>query len=282
MSDAYRVRLSGVVALVVVVGVVTVQGAMRPRDPNAAASRRKPAATQAAKPVSNTANTPKSVSPARITNTANNANATKPVDTTNTANTTINTKAANVASTQAARPPLENPATFTPDMTLGRAMEILRNCTYPPVNIVVIWRDLESKANITRETPIGLDGLSGLRIRQYLDMLVRSISAGSDAEVGYALDGGAVVIATKESLPKAKLETRVYDISDLAAPTSAAGYMGMGMGTPYGGYGTGTGYNGYGTGMGYSPGVGYNSGYNSVGYPGSTNGSTGRVMLGGS
>jgi hypothetical protein len=141
---------------------------------------------------------------------------------------------------------LENPATFTPDMSFGRAIEILRHCTNPPVGIVVLWRNLQEKASITKETPIGLDGTPGLSIRRYLDLLLRSVSAGSDAEISYALDGGVVVIATKDVLPKPKIETRVYDISDLAAPPSTGipmfpvtSPLGNSM-QPNGSYGTGT------------------------------------------
>ena len=115
---------------------------------------------------------------------------------------------------------LENPATFTRDMTLGRAIDILRHCVNPPINIVVLWRNVEEKAGITPETPIGLDGVAGLRVRQYLDLLLRSVSAGGSAELGFCLDGGVVLVAAKDSLPKPKYETRVYDISDLVAPPS--------------------------------------------------------------
>jgi hypothetical protein len=141
---------------------------------------------------------------------------------------------------------LKSPAMFTPDMPFGRAIEILRHSTHPPLNIVVLWRNVESSAGIDRNTPIGLDGLHGLRIRQCLELLLRSVSAGTGAELGYVLDGGAVIIATKGSLPKARLVTRVYDISDLVAPRSfgmmpfgIAGYKG-----PYGGYGPITGIQG--------------------------------------
>ena len=143
---------------------------------------------------------------------------------------------------------LESPTTFTPDMPFGRAIEILRHSTYPPLNIVVLWRDVERTAGIDRDTPIGLDGLSGLRIRQCLELLLRSVSAGAGAELGYVLDGGAVIIATKGSLPKTRLITRVYDISDLVAPRSFGIVVPFGIGgymRPYGGYGPVSGLPGF-------------------------------------
>ncbi len=139
---------------------------------------------------------------------------------------------------------LEDPATFTPDMTFGRAIEILRHCVNPPLNIVVLWRDVEERAGITRETLIGLDGVPGLRIRQYLDTLLRSVSAGANAELGFCLDGGVVLVATKDSLPKPKYEVRVYDVSDLLAPPSY-GLMMLPLVSPFGNYGVGSSYNQY-------------------------------------
>ena len=187
---------------------------------------------------------------------------------------------------KAPRPPRMNPATFTPDMPFSQAIDILRNCIYPPLNIAVLWRDLDEKAGIEPSTPIGLDGLSGLKIRQYIELLLRSVSAGSEAELGYVIDGGAIIVATKDSLPKPKMEARIYYIADLAAPTSRAG-MGMMPGfngpTGYNNFGYNQGYNMYGPGynnsnQGYnntyapgynttSPNLGPNMNYNSVGLP---------------
>jgi hypothetical protein len=182
-----------------------------------------------------------------------------------------------VANVQPPRVPLENPATFTRDMPFGRAIEILRHCTNPGAPITVLWRDVEGKAGITSETPIGLDGVPGLSIRQYLELLLRSVSAGSSAELSFCIDGGVVLVATKDSLPKPKLVTRVYDISDLAAPPSMAGsmpmMMPMQMMSPFGGGNSMMPYGNYGTGMtpyGNSyPGLSYNPGtsYSPVGYP---------------
>jgi hypothetical protein len=182
---------------------------------------------------------------------------------------------------------LENPATFSTNMSFARAIEILRHSTYPPLNIVVLWRNVEEKAGVTRETPIGFDGVPGLRIRQYLELLLRSVSAGSDAELGYALDGGVIVVATKDALPKQKMETRVYDISDLVAPPSIgiawlptapmmSSLGGGGFMQSYGGYGTGSPFHSYSSLMGR----------NSVGsQPGTTNvqrATPGRAVVGGS
>lgn len=155
------------------------------------------------------------------------------------------------------------PAAFTPQMPLGEAIDILRNCTTPPLNIVVLWRSLDN-AGVYRDTPIGVDGLPGLRVRQYLDMLVLSLSTGAPDKIGYVVHGGVITIGTTSALPTPKLETRVYDIRDLTAPPANYSLSTMGFGGMYGNqmmgpagsYGGGLG-TGYGMGSSSMPGGSY-------------------------
>jgi len=140
-------------------------------------------------------------------------------------------------------------------MPFSEAIDILRNATRPPLNIVVLWRDLADGAGIYRDTPIGIDGVSGLRIRQYLDLLVLSLSAGASAKLDWIVHGGVVTIGTVDALPKPKNVTRVYDISDLVAPPAQYSLPMMGFGG-MGGYGGGM-YGGQTMGMGsYGGGMG--------------------------
>jgi hypothetical protein len=177
-------------------------------------------------------------------------------------------------------------------MPFGEAIDILRYSTSPPLNILVLWRDLADRADIDRTTPIGMDGVSGIPLRQHLELLLLSVSAGSAAKLGYVVNHGVIIIATTESLPN-KAKTRVYDITDLVSepanyswrnmmgpmgfyggPYGGMGYGGYGLGTPGSGYGGAGAYggpygSGYGTGgySGYpygSGGYGYNRG-NSLG-----------------
>ncbi len=153
---------------------------------------------------------------------------------------------------------LADPSTFRPDMPLSEAVEILRNSTFPKLNIVVLWKDLEENADIYPDTPIGIDGVSGVSLSRHLRSLVDGVSGGSPERLGYVVNDGVVVIATEASLPR-RMVTRVYDITDLTAPPStgfpAFGFgmgmpgMGMmGMGMPgmgmMGGYGGGYGLQG--------------------------------------
>ncbi len=146
----------------------------------------------------------------------------------------------------------DGPSSFTPDMTFEEAINILRNSTIPKLNIAVLWKDLEENADIYRDTPIGINGVSKVPLRTHLKLLLMSVSAGSAEKLGYVVEDGVIIIATQGSLPK-KMKTRVYDITDLvSSPANFRLMPGLGMPfgygqMPYGGmtpYG-GTGYSRY-------------------------------------
>jgi len=166
-----------------------------------------------------------------------------------------------------APPAKRTPASFTRDMSFGEAIDILRNCTTPPLNIVVLWKEVGENAGIYKDTPIGIDGIPGLRVGQYLDLLVLSLSAGASDKIGYAVHQGVITVARTSSLPAPRYVTRVHDVRDLVAPPSTGfnsmGFGGMGYGGMYGNqmmglggsYGGGLG-TGYGLGSSYFPGGG--------------------------
>ncbi len=167
--------------------------------------------------------------------------------------------------------PTASPATLTRDTAFGEAIDILRNATSPPLNIIVLWRQIGDNADIYRETPIGFDSIPGLRLGQYLDTLLLSVSAGSAVRLGYTVDSGVIIIATIDALPVRKSVPRVYDVTDLVAEPSYApspGMMRMMMGGGMMGGGYGQGYGSPMGGFGQGLGAGY-GGYNSAsGLPG--------------
>lgn len=131
---------------------------------------------------------------------------------------------------------------LTLDTPFSEAIDLLRNSTQPPLRIVVLWRDLSENANIERVTPIRIDGVPGIRLRTGLEILLMAVS-GSFAELGYVVEHGVIIIATKQSLP-AKMITRVYNISDLVARPARFGFgfaPGLGGGWPRGVYAGGRG-----------------------------------------
>ena len=124
---------------------------------------------------------------------------------------------------------LTDPSTLRRDMPLSEALDILRNSTFPKLNIVVLWKDLEENADIYPDTPIGIDGVTGVSLNRHLRSLVDGVSGGSPERLGYVVDEGVVVISTLGSIP-AKMVTRVYDITDLVGePAQYGGMQGMMM-----------------------------------------------------
>ncbi len=162
-----------------------------------------------------------------------------------------------------------SPSNFNPDMPFNEAINILRNTTIPPMNIIVLWRNLEA-VDIYRDTPIGIDGASGVPLRTHLKLLLMSLSAGSAEKLGYVVDGGAIIISTQSTLPK-KMKTQIYDITDLVGTPSGAGFMPMGMPFGFGAMSFGTmlpmGLGGLFGGMNPYGNTGYNTGFN-TGYSG--------------
>ena len=88
-------------------------------------------------------------------------------------------------------------------------IEYLRNVT--GANVFVQWTALEA-AGIERETPITMQ-LQNVAAEKAL-RLVLDEAGGDLVKLGYTIDEGVVVIATKEFLAQ-KTELRTYDIKDL-------------------------------------------------------------------
>ncbi len=108
-----------------------------------------------------------------------------------------------------------NLSALAPETPFSQAIDVLRNSTTPPLNIVVLWSDLELNTHIDRTTPIGMNAVDGISVRTNLELLLWSVSSGK-AELAYTIWDGVIVIATRDSLPT-KMTTRVYDITDLTA-----------------------------------------------------------------
>ncbi|MHC4703387.1 MAG: hypothetical protein ACYTFQ_22705 [Planctomycetota bacterium] len=134
---------------------------------------------------------------------------------------------------------LADPSTFTPQMPFSEAIDILRNSTFPKLNISVLWKDLEENADIYPETPIGIDGVSGVPLGRHLRSLLDGVSGASPERLGCIVDEGVIVIATVGSLPK-MMVTRVYDITDLTGqPAQYGGLQGIMMSRMVGMMGSG-------------------------------------------
>ena len=102
---------------------------------------------------------------------------------------------------------------FTPEMSFGEAIDVIKNAVDPPLKIFVSWRDLYDNADIDRTTPINMDAMPSVSLGTAMELLLKSVSGGF-VRLGYTVENGVVKIATAEELGS-KLETLVYDISDL-------------------------------------------------------------------
>ena len=110
---------------------------------------------------------------------------------------------------------LSSPASFTPDMPFGQAIDILRNAADPPLPIIVLWKDLDRNADIDRHTPIGMDGVSGVSLRTHLELLLLAVSADSPDRLAYTIRQGVITIGTQDNLPAPPVTTQVYYIADV-------------------------------------------------------------------
>jgi hypothetical protein len=109
---------------------------------------------------------------------------------------------------------------LSPTMPFSEAIEILKNSVDPPLNIVVLWRELLDNAEIERGTEINMDGIPSVRLGTALELLLKAI-AGNVADLVYVVNDGVITIATIDSL-SSWMETRVYDIPGLFHPAGGA------------------------------------------------------------
>ena len=113
---------------------------------------------------------------------------------------------------------------LTARTTFEQALDILRNSTKPPTQIVVMWRQLE-QAGIEPTSPIGVDGISKTTIGTALKTILNSVSSQS-SDVDCWVQGKMIVIGSKQSKDASKT-TQLYNISDLTGAASGAVAFGM-------------------------------------------------------
>jgi hypothetical protein len=158
------------------------------------------------------------------------------------------------------------------------AIEILRNSTDPPLQIVVMWRDLRDNADVYRHTPVGIDGISGIKVGTALNLMLRSVSTQSFSDVNYVVKEGIIIIGTDATIGKKKMVPRVYDVSHLTSPAFGYGPVFPSFGMPgFGGAGGGFGAGGFGQG-----GMGGNYGGGGFGNTSGPSGSFGPLRSGSS
>jgi hypothetical protein len=150
--------------------------------------------------------------------------------------------------TKAPRPPQRlSFSSVTVNTPFEETIDILRNSTKPPLKIVVMWRDLQDNADVYRHTPVGIEGMSGIKAGTALKLVLRSISTGAASQVDYVVKEGIIIIGTNVTIGKHRMVRRVYDVSYLTSPAVGYGpvYPSFVMGG-YGGFGGAYGGGGFG------------------------------------
>jgi len=89
---------------------------------------------------------------------------------------------------------------ITPEMPFNDALEIIRHAVDPPLQIVVMWRDLYDNAEIEQTTLVDMDGPSEVKLGGGLKLLLRAMEGPMHDELGYEIRDDIIVIATKGSL----------------------------------------------------------------------------------
>jgi len=110
---------------------------------------------------------------------------------------------------------------LTPGMSFGEVIERLKNSVEPPLQIQPIWKDLLENAEVEQATLAGMDPLTGVKLRQALEILLTSVSSTGLPKLTYVVDEGVILIRTVGMLAP-KMVHRVYDISDLVETATDA------------------------------------------------------------
>jgi len=82
---------------------------------------------------------------------------------------------------------------------LATAFEILRKSVEPPLNIVVLWKDVQTNLSVDPASPISIEGSPKIRLGTALDLLVKGLYNGS-AKPMWRIQDDAIVIGTTATL----------------------------------------------------------------------------------
>jgi hypothetical protein len=84
-------------------------------------------------------------------------------------------------------------------VTLADAIALLRKSVEPPLNVMVLWNDLYTQLRLEPTTPSNIGGLSRVRLKTALDLLVKDMPAG-DAKPQWRIRDNVIVIGTAGAL----------------------------------------------------------------------------------
>lgn len=101
-------------------------------------------------------------------------------------------------------------SSLRPETKFSEAFDLLRHAVEPPLNIVVMWRDLGDNAEVDPLGRIDIELSSNIRLEAALDALVLATGAGF-YDISYIVHQGQIKVGTRDALPL-PMEMRLYQI----------------------------------------------------------------------
>ena len=99
----------------------------------------------------------------------------------------------------------------SPEMAFSEAIEVFRNSVDPPLNIVVLWRDLLDVAEIEPDQSIHMDGVTSVKVGTALKVLLQAVGGGF-ARLTYEIKEGVIVVGTVDTLLEMSQEPPIVEI----------------------------------------------------------------------
>ncbi|OHB67926.1 MAG: hypothetical protein A2Y77_03585 [Planctomycetes bacterium RBG_13_62_9] len=115
-----------------------------------------------------------------------------------------------------------------PEMPLGETIEAIRKSVQPPLNIVVLWRELYDNADIEPSTAINMDGLPNVKLGSALQSLLHALSNPQmQIQLDYVVQRGVITIATDVSLPAKTMISYAHEVPAVLRATGSADHLAM-------------------------------------------------------
>jgi len=91
---------------------------------------------------------------------------------------------------------------LTPEMSFAEALDDIKNSVDPPLEIVVLWRDVYDNAEIEPTTEINMSTLSQAPLHKGLSLLLKSVAGSDGYKLTYSIGNGVITIASAASIPR--------------------------------------------------------------------------------
>ena len=107
------------------------------------------------------------------------------------------------------------------ETSFQEALEILSDSVRPRLPLVILWKDLESNAFITRDMPVGVGGFGRIKLKKGLEIILHAISKSSRTKLLLAAEGQVITLGTQGGMLGRSM-VRSYSVEDLTSVPSDA------------------------------------------------------------